>query len=78
MKLFCQVNRKAAPLLLSMVSWLAYIAPNLYIPLDLTRPEWFSRDPEVQRETKNDKYMWHSTLRFGHAVKILEAAEKVI
>ena len=71
------MNRSAAPLLLSCVSMLAYFAPNQYLSLDVSKPEWFSGDPVVQQESKNDKHMWHGSLRFGHALKIMEAAEKV-
>ena len=64
--------------MLSLTALLARVAPNLYLPIDLSKAEWFSGDPVVQEETKNDKYMWHGNPRFGHAVEILETVEKVV
>ena len=61
----------------SLHSLLASIAPNLYFPFDFSKPEWFSGDPDVQQETREDKYMWQGSPRFGHALKILDAVDKV-
>ena len=72
-----QFNKKSAPVLSLVVNILASIAPNLYLPFDFSKPEWFSGDPVVQQESKEDKYLWHGSPRFGHALKMLDAIEKV-